>query len=109
MYIKTNCNIKKLDGITYKIAEIITHIFKNKYGIEMQIKEPNDIMIKNKKVGGILTETKINGETVKEIVIRNRDKHKQNKLHRRYKTNCNINKKRIWNKCRCKRNHSRIL
>ena len=31
MYIETNCNIKKLDGITIEIAKIILEIFKEKY------------------------------------------------------------------------------
>ena len=68
-YIKTNCNIKKLDGLTLEIANIIVQIFKEKYNINLQIKEPNDIIFNNKKLGGILTETKIVSEIVKYIVV----------------------------------------
>ena len=68
-YIKTNCNIKKLDGLTLEIANIIVQIFKEKYNINLQIKEPNDIIFNNKKLGGILTETKIVSEVVKYIVV----------------------------------------
>lgn len=68
-YIDMNCNIKKLDNITIGIAEIIVDIFKTKYGINLEIKEPNDIMLENKKIGGILTETKIISEKVKHLVV----------------------------------------
>ena len=68
-YIKTDCNIKKLDGLTLEIANIIVRIFKEKYNISLQIKEPNDIIFNNKKLGGILTETKIVSEIVKYIVV----------------------------------------
>lgn len=64
-----NCNIKKLENLTYEIAEIFTKIFEDLYKINLQIKIPNDLVIKNKKIGGILTETKLQGEIVKVIVI----------------------------------------
>ena len=68
-YIKLNCNIKTLNGLTYEIANTIVQIFKEKYNINLQIKEPNDIIFKDKKLGGILTETKVVLENVKYIVI----------------------------------------
>ena len=68
-FIKPDCNIKKLDGITTKIAEIILEILKNKYEINLEIKEPNDIVYQGKKIGGILTETKIVSENVKYLVV----------------------------------------
>ena len=67
--IKTDCNINKLDGLTYEIAKIIVNILENKYKINLSIKLPNDLMYKDKKVGGILTETKITKENVKALVI----------------------------------------
>ena len=45
------------------------HIFKTKYKIKVNIKKPNDLIINNKKVGGILTQTKTLNEKVKYIVI----------------------------------------
>lgn len=69
LYIKTDCNIKYLKGLTTEIAEIITEIFKMKYNVKLDIKKPNDLMIGNKKVGGILTQSKILNERVKYIVI----------------------------------------
>ena len=68
-FIRMNCDIQKLDGITIEIAETLTDIFKDKYKIDLKIKEPNDIVYNNKKLGGILTETKIMSEKVKYLVI----------------------------------------
>ncbi len=67
--IKMNCNISRLNGLTKKIALIIKEILKQKYNIETKIKEPNDIILNNKKLGGILTETKVIEEKVKALVI----------------------------------------
>ncbi len=67
--IKMDCNIKKIEGITIKIAQIILEIFRNLYHIELQIKAPNDIVYNGKKLGGILTQTKVIGENVKYLVV----------------------------------------
>lgn len=64
-----NKNIKLIENLTYEIAEIFTKILKNKYNIKIKIKIPNDLMIENKKIGGILTETKLQGEIIKYLVI----------------------------------------
>ncbi len=64
-----DCDIGKLNNLTYEIAEIWTNIFKNLYEIKLDIKLPNDLMINDKKVGGILTETKLQGSNVKAVVI----------------------------------------
>lgn len=69
LYIKGNYKIEKLEGLTIQIAEIIVDIFKKLYNIELQIKEPNDIVYNGKKIGGILTETKLIGNIVEHIVI----------------------------------------
>ena len=68
-YIKTDCTAEKLEGLTLEIAKVIVDIFKEKYSIELNIKKPNDITYNNKKLGGILTESKINSEKVKCLVI----------------------------------------
>lgn len=64
-----NCDISKLDNLTYDIAEILVKIFKKMYQIDIDIKLPNDLIINNKKIGGILTETKLQGNRVKDLVI----------------------------------------
>ncbi len=68
-FIKMNCNIRKLDGLTIEIANIIVAIFKEQYGINLQVKEPNDIVFNNKKIGGILTQTKLVNVKVKYLVV----------------------------------------
>ena len=64
-----NISIKRLEGLTKNIAEAIVEVLKKLYNVELQIKQPNDIVYNGKKIGGILTETKINGEIVKYVVI----------------------------------------
>lgn len=64
-----NCEIDKLDGLTTEMAQIILDIFKEIYQIKLQIKLPNDIFYNGKKVGGILSETKVSGNIVKYIVV----------------------------------------
>ena len=68
-YIQTDCEIERLDGLTIDIAKILIDMFREKYKINIQIKEPNDLMINNKKIGGILTQGKINGKYIKYLVI----------------------------------------
>lgn len=69
LFAKMNCNIKKIEGITIEIARVINNIFDKKYGIALEIKEPNDIVYQGKKIGGILTESKVISEQVKYLVI----------------------------------------
>lgn len=68
-FIELNCSIKKIDGITIETAKIILDILKQKYGIILEIKAPNDIVYNGKKIGGILSETKILSEKAKYLVI----------------------------------------
>lgn len=67
--INPKCSIINISNITTKIANIIVGIFKNLYEIKLEIKAPNDIMYKGKKIGGILTQTKLQGDFLKYIVI----------------------------------------
>lgn len=68
-YIELNCNIEKIKRITTEIANVIISIMKKKYNIRVDIKLPNDLYINGKKLGGILTESKVRGNIVKYIVI----------------------------------------
>lgn len=67
--IKLNCSINKIDGLTTDIAMIILNILKEEYKVELEIKKPNDIVYHNKKIGGILAETKLVSEQVKYLVV----------------------------------------
>lgn len=78
--IKANCDIKKLEGITLEIAEIMVEVFKKLYDISLEIKFPNDIVYQGKKLGGILTETKLNGKIVKDMVVGIRNEYESGKI-----------------------------
>ena len=68
--LKPNCNIKKIENLSIKIAEVMIKVIKEKYGYDnLKIKYPNDIIVNSKKLGGILTEAIINHEQVKEIIV----------------------------------------
>lgn len=68
-YIKANCMVEKVQNITIDIAKMIVDIFKEEYNISLEIKEPNDITFHHKKIGGILTESRIHAKNVKFLVI----------------------------------------
>lgn len=68
-YLEMECNIKKIQNITVEIAQIIVDIFKENYGISLEIKSPNDIIYLGKKIGGILTQSKVISENVRYIVV----------------------------------------
>lgn len=68
-YVEMNKKIDSTEGLTYEIAETIVEIFKEKYELELQIKKPNDIICNGKKIGGILTQSKVSQEMVKFLVI----------------------------------------
>ena len=63
------CNIKNVEGLTIKIAESMCNAIKELYGYELKIKFPNDIILNNKKIGGILTECNTLDEIVQHIII----------------------------------------
>lgn len=64
-----DCNIENIKNITVIIAEVLINVLKKLYNIQLEIKEPNDIYYKGKKVAGILTETVCKGEKVRAIYV----------------------------------------
>lgn len=68
-YEELNCPIKKVDGLTRQIADVMAEILKEQYAISIDIKEPNDLMYQQKKIGGILTESRVHLNMVKFLVI----------------------------------------
>ena len=64
-----NLSIDTFNGFTLEIAKIIVDIYEKIYNIKIDIKAPNDLIINDKKVGGILTETKIQSNIVKCLVL----------------------------------------
>ena len=53
----------------------MVEVFKQIYNICLDIKIPNDIVYKGKKLGGILTQTKLRGQKVEYLVIGIRHKY----------------------------------
>ena len=66
---KKNCRVDELDGLTVRIAKKIVSVFKEMYDIDLDIKFPNDIYCNGKKLGGILTESKVQNGLVRCVVI----------------------------------------
>ena len=64
-----NCQIQKLENLTKEIAEILVDVLKENYDINAAIKQPNDLLINKKKFCGILTETKLKGLNVENLII----------------------------------------
>lgn len=64
-----DCKPENLKNITREIAQIIVDVLFDFYKIKVNIKSPNDLVASGKKLGGILTETRLNGENVKDLVI----------------------------------------
>lgn len=86
--IMANSEIKRWEGITIEIAETLLQVFKKYYHISLSIKSPNDLVYHGKKIGGILTETKLKGEQVKYMVIGIRHEYQSNRICSRNRTNC---------------------
>lgn len=53
---KKDYKIEQLEGLTIKIATKVKYAIKELYDIDLDIKEPNDLMLNNKKICGILTQ-----------------------------------------------------
>ena len=66
---KPKCQVNKLEGLTIKIAEKIKKVIYNEYKIDLQIKEPNDLILNNKKICGILTEINTLGNEINYLII----------------------------------------
>lgn len=63
------CTIDKLEGLTKLIAQSIVDTIKILYGYELNIKEPNDVFLKDKKIAGILTQSSTSNRKVNYILI----------------------------------------
>lgn len=66
---KPNCNISKIENITSKIANSIKLAIFSLYKINLRIKKPNDLILNNKKICGILTEISTLEENVNYLLI----------------------------------------
>lgn len=69
LIIYPRCGVKELEGLTYDIASCMVRTIENLYKYKLDIKLPNDIMYKRKKIGGILTQIVTNSEKVRYLLI----------------------------------------
>lgn len=67
--IKPKLKVKQLEGFTTSIAKNIQMAIKDLYNLDLEIKLPNDLLLNDKKICGILTEITTIKEEVKEIFI----------------------------------------
>lgn len=67
--LEPNCDISKLDGFTKKIAMWMKQVVWKLYGYDLEIKEPNDLILNGKKICGILTEINTIGEKINYLLI----------------------------------------
>ena len=63
------CELQKLNNFTKDIAKCLVEAINKVCKIKTDIKNPNDIMLNSKKIGGILTQIITNGENIKYLLI----------------------------------------
>ncbi len=63
------CNIEKLNSITIQIAECMKQAINELYSYNLKIKEPNDLMLNNKKICGILTQIATKDDSIDYLLI----------------------------------------
>ena len=69
MLLIPNCKIEKINELTVILAKAVIRAINKVCECRLEIKYPNDIMLNNKKMCGILTESTTKGEVVKKIII----------------------------------------
>ena len=67
--LKPEWAISRLEGLTVKIAKSMQKAIQELYGIGLEIKEPNDLMLNGKKICGILTEINTIAEKMNYLLI----------------------------------------
>ena len=67
--LKPEWAISRLEGLTVKIAKCMQKAIQALYEIDLEIKEPNDLMLNGKKICGILTEINTIAEKMNYLLI----------------------------------------
>ena len=65
----TKRKINELKDLPIEVAKIVQKSIKELYNYNLEIKPPNDLMLNNKKICGILTQTNTQGEKINYILI----------------------------------------
>lgn len=63
------CDIQYLKTLTIDIAKCIQNTISKVCEVKVNIKEPNDIILNDRKVGGILTQIVTNGNKIRYLLI----------------------------------------
>ena len=66
---KIDCDIELMKNITINIAKCVKKAIKNLYDVDLTIKFPNDLLLSNKKICGILTEISTINKKVRYLII----------------------------------------
>lgn len=93
--LKPNITVEKLEGFTLKIAECIKEAIKELYNYNLYIKKPNDLLLNNKKICGILTQTASVGNNIKYILIGIGFDTNEEIFNEELRKYCHFTKKRI--------------
>lgn len=64
-----NCDLEKISKLTTVLARCIVNSIDTLYNIKTYIKEPNDVILNEKKLAGILTETTVIAGRLKKLFI----------------------------------------
>ena len=56
MLFKPKCDLSSLNNITVDVAQSVKNVIKDLYDIDLSLKYPNDLLLNDKKICGILTE-----------------------------------------------------
>lgn len=64
-----NCDLEKISKLTTVLARCIVNSIDTLYNIKTYIKEPNDVILNEKKLAGILTETTVVAGRLKKLFI----------------------------------------
>lgn len=67
--LKPNKKVIELDNLTVDIAKEIQKAIQILFNIKLTIKEPNDLLLEQKKICGILTEVSSMGENINYLLI----------------------------------------
>lgn len=68
IWLPDNLSVHELVYVNWWVSLTLVRLLAS-FGIESQVKWPNDILVENKKIAGILMENKLQGDKVKCVII----------------------------------------
>lgn len=67
--LKPKCSIENINTLTVDIAKIIKKTINELYNYNLDMREPNDLFLNEKKISGILTESSTIGNKLNYIIL----------------------------------------